>query len=287
MTEVALEMPEIDFGPHKISRLIVGGNQQIGATHQSKLMTQHMLEYFTVDQTVEFLKDCIAAGINTWQANYNPKVRDAVKILREEGEAMNLISLSSPQIADNKNGWQNLLDMEPIGIYLFGWTADIWYSQGKLDQAYDFLARIRDTGVQVGLGSHRPEVIEYAEEKGWDIDFYTTSLYWWGRTKEQILDLLPEVPHDGHNGMEIYLPSELPRMCETVRQTDKTCLVFKLFAGGRTCDTTEQVGEIFENVLGNIKSKDAVIVGMYPRFKDEINENANFVRKFSLKKDLG
>ena len=280
MTEVAVKIPEIAFGPHTVSRLIVGGNQQMGASHMSKLMTQHMLEYFTLDQTVEFLRSCIAQGINTWQANFNPKVRDAVGILRENGEEMNLISLCAPHMAKMDNGWENLLAMKPIGIYLFGWTADIWYSQGKLDKAEDFLKQIRDSGVQVGMGTHRPEVVEYVEEKGWDIDFYATSLYWWGRTKEQVLDLLPEVPHDGYNGMEMYLPSELPRMCDTVRQTDKTCLVFKLFAGGRTCNSSEEVGKIFENVLGNIKSKDAVMVGMYPRFYDEITENADFVRKF-------
>jgi len=279
MTEVALKMPEIEFGPHTLSRLIVGGNQQSGASHQGSLMSQHMLDYFTLDQTVAFLRDCIAQGINTWQANYNSKVRDAVTRLREEGEEMNVISLSSPQIADMNNGWENLLNMKPIGIYLFGWTADIWYGEGKLDKAYDFLARIRDAGVQVGVGTHRPEVVEYVEEKGWDVDFYATSLYWWGRNQEQVLEILPEVPHDGYNGMEIYLPSELPRMCETIKQTSKRCLAFKLFAGGRTCSSTEKVGEIFEYVLGNIKPGDAVIAGMYPRFKDEITENADWVRK--------
>ena len=279
MTEVELKMPEIAFGPHRVSRLIVGGNQQIGASHQSKLMAQHMLEYFTLDQTVAFLRDCITQGINTWQANYNPKVRDAVTVLHEAGQEMNLISLSSPQIAERDNGWEKLLALKPLGIYLFGWTADIWYREGKLDKARDFLARIRDSGVQVGVGTHRPEVIEYVEEKGWDVDFYLASLYWWGRSPEQVLEIMPEVPHDGYNGMEIYLPSELPRMCETIRQTRKTCLGFKLFAGGRTGNSTEEVGEIFKNVLGKIKPGDGLIVGMYPRFKDEITENADWVKK--------
>ena len=169
--------------------------------------------------------------------------------------------------------------MKPIGIYLFGWTADILYREGKLDTARDFLSRIRDTGLQVGVCTHRPEVIEYVEEKGWDVDFYMVSLYWWGRSPEQVLEIMPEVPHDGHNGMEIYLPSELPKMCETIRKTPKTCLAFKLFAGGRTCNSSEQVGEIFEHVLGNIKPGDGVIVGMYPRFHDEVTENADWVRK--------
>ena len=281
MSQVALKMPKISFGSHSISRLIVGGNQQSGACHQGRLMRDHMLEYYTVDRTVQFLRDCMAQGIDTWQANYYPKARDAVKILRDQGEDINLISLAAPDIGKRygEGWWDGLIDLKPIGIYLFGWTADLWYAEGKLDQAEDYLKKIRDTGSQVGVCTHRPEVLEYVEEKGWDVDFYMTSLYWWGRTPEQVLEILPEVPHDGYNGMEIYLPSELTKMCDTVRQTDKTCLVFKLFAGGRTGATTEEVGDIFKNVLGSIKSKDAVVVGMYPRFKDEITENADFVRQ--------
>ncbi|MCH7908513.1 MAG: hypothetical protein IIB38_02715 [Candidatus Hydrogenedentes bacterium] len=276
----SLRMPKVPFGPHTISRLIAGGNQQAGASHQSVLMTQHMLDYFTVDQTVAFLRSCIAQGINTWQANYNEKTRDAVLRIREGGEEINLISLASPHF--DENALAKTLELNPIGIYLFGWTSDQLYHAGKLDTARDFLKKIRDTGVQVGFGAHRPEVIEYAEEKGWDIDFYMTSLYRWGRSREEILEILPEVPHDdGYGGMELYLPSELPRMCDTIRKVTKPCLAFKLMAGGRTCKTPQQVSDVFEYVLGRIKPTDAVLVGMYPRFSDEIKANADFARKFA------
>ncbi len=65
MPNEPLKMPEVPFGPHTISRLTVGGNQQIGATHLGRLMTKRMLEYFTVERTVEFLRRCIAQGTNT------------------------------------------------------------------------------------------------------------------------------------------------------------------------------------------------------------------------------
>jgi hypothetical protein len=91
---------------------------------------------------------------------------------------------------------------------------------------------------------------------------------------------MPEVPHDGYEGRELYLPSELPKMCDTISETKKTCLAFKLFAGGRTCSTPEQVSDVFKYVLGHIKLTDAVVVGMYPRFTDQITENANLVKRF-------
>ena len=280
MAEVSVKMPEVPLGSHSISRLIVGGNQQIGAAHQSKEMALHMIEYFTVDRTVEFLKNCIAQGINTWQANYSEKTRDSLTKLREEGEDINLLPLSAPVMADRDDGWAKMMALKPIGCYIWGLMMDRWWREGKPDTVLDFLKRVRDAGVLVGVGTHIPEVIEYAEEKGWDVDFYMASLYKWGKSQDEILAIMPEVPHDGYGGWELYLPSELPKMCDTISKTRKTCLAFKLFAGGRTCSTPEQVSGVFEYVLGHIKPTDAVVVGMYPRFADQVTENADLVKKF-------
>jgi hypothetical protein len=286
-------MPLVPFGPQTISRLIVGGNQQNGAMHNhSKALSRHTLEYFTVDRTVEFLRKCLAQGINTWQANFSEKTGDVLLKLHETGEDINLIPLSSPGIGDFgnqriglmteriENNWIQTLALKPIGIYIFGWTMDILWRQGKIDTARDFLKRIRQAGVQVGVCTHIPEVIEYVEEKGWDVDFYMASLYRWAKTREEILAIMPEVPHDGYEGWELYLPSELIKMCDTIRKTPKTCLAFKLLAGGRTCSTPEQVSKVFQNVLTHIKPKDAIVVGMYPCYTDEITENANLVKKY-------
>ena len=280
MTEVSVRMPEVPLGSHSVSRLIVGGNQQIGAAHQSKEMALHMIEYFTVDRTVEFLKNNIAQGINTWQANYSEKTRDFLTKLREEGEDINLLPLSAPVMADREDGWAKMMALKPIGVYIWGLMTDRWWREGKADTALDFLKRIRDAGVLVGIGTHIPEVIEYSEEKGWDVDFYMASLYKWGKSQDEILAIMPEVPHDGYGGWELYLPSELPKMCDTISKTKKTCLAFKLFAGGRTCSTPEQVSGVFEYVFGHIKPTDAVVVGMYPRFADQVTENCDLVKKF-------
>ena len=287
-------MPTIPFGAHTISRLIAGGNQQVGAAHNLRDLGQHMLEYFTLERTVEFLRSCMAQGIDTWQGNYSEKGRDALLKLREEGKDMKVIPISAPRVDNLSNerlrpmlvrfedAWDIMLeDYKPVGVFFWGMLTDILWREGKIDIARDFLAKARDTGVQVGVATHIPEVIEYIEEKGWDVDFYMASLYKWMKSREELLAVLPEIPVDGSDGWEFYLPSELPRMCETIRKTPKTCLAFKIFAAGRTARTPEEVSDVFEYVLGHIKPTDAVVVGMYPRFATQmVKENADLVKKF-------
>ena len=41
---------------------------------------------------------------------------------------------------------------------------------------------VRDTGVLVAVTSHRPEVFMEIESQGWDVDYYMTCLYKYGRT---------------------------------------------------------------------------------------------------------
>jgi len=300
MTEAQVKMPTIPFGPHRISRLIAGSNQQNGASHNLRELSMHMAEYFTVDRTVEFLRECIAQGMNTWQGNYSEKTRDVVLKLREEGQDINNIPLNASQLfglSDKQlrhiprlslermeGSWDKILrDFKPIGITLWGSLTDVLWKEGEIEQARDFLKKIRQTGVQVGVATHIPEVIEYIEEKGWDIDYYLASLYRFEKSPEEVMKILPEVPLDVDRwgSMQVILPSELPKMCDTIRKTPKTCIAFKIFAAGRVSTTPEQVRETFEYVFGHIKPTDAVCVGMYPRFHENmIKENADLVKKY-------
>lgn len=275
MSTEPLELPEVPFGPYSISRLIIGGNPPHGGSHQTRLMNMHMREYFTLDQTVEFLRRCREQGINTWQSSCGSALRDSLRRFREEGGEMQFISLCSPDEVADKNELAKVLELNPMGIAFHGEVTDRIWRAGKIDTALDTLARIRDTGVLVGLSTHNPEVIEYTEEKDWDIDFYMACVYRKSRDHAELMEIMREVPIG-----EIYLPSDMPRMCETISKATKTCLAFKILAAGRTCDTPEQVRKAFEFVFGHIKSTDAAIVGMYPRYTDQIKENADLVRMY-------
>ena len=68
-------------------------------------------------------------------------------------------------------------------------------------------------------------------------------------------------------------------MLDVVRQTKKTCLVFKILAAGRRIETADEVDQAFQFAFDSIKPQDCVIVGMYPRHSDEVRENCDRVRR--------
>jgi hypothetical protein len=70
-------------------------------------------------------------------------------------------------------------------------------------------------------------------------------------------------------------------MCQAVRRVRKPCLVYKLLAAGRRCGSAAEVRQAFEFAYRSIKPVDAAIVGMYPRYSDQVTENARLVREIA------
>ena len=127
-------------------------------------------------------------------------------------------------------------------------------------------------GVLVGVGTHNPEVIDMVEGQGWDVDFYACCVYNRTRTATELrhssMDL-PEMPG------EVHIQSDPERMYKVIRQTTKTCFAFKILAAGRIGD--DGLAQAFRTAYSSIKPHDGVYVGVLPRSKDEIRENAEIV----------
>jgi len=70
-------------------------------------------------------------------------------------------------------------------------------------------------------------------------------------------------------------------MFKVMRQTKKPCLAFKILAAGRLAERKEWVEKAFCETFESIKPNDAVIVGIYDRYSDQVAENAEYTRRFS------
>lgn len=270
-------MPMISLGSHQVSRLIIGSNPMLGYSHTSALLSRLMMEYYTVESIGKVLERCLSLGMNTWQTSAHEKVDQTLENLRASGRDIQWIFLAnSPHLEDVKALREVVQRNKPIAVVHHGQVADRLWRENKIEQAHDFLKRARDLGVLAGLSSHNPAVIRHAEEKEWKPDFYMTSFYRDSRSREELKQELGEVPLG-----EVFLASDPPRMCEAIREVQRPCLAFKILAAGRNCDTPEQVSRSFDYAFRNIKKSDAVIVGLFPRFRDEPVEDAKLAVQFS------
>jgi hypothetical protein len=268
-------MPQITFGQHSLSRLILGANPINGGSHLSRFVNRQMKRYFTPERIMELLRRCEELGINTWQSG--PGNLEAYKAFREQGGKMHYISLAHPD-PDDPDVIERLASAGTIGIAHHGEVTDSLWKEGKIERVREYCARIRDAGVMVGISTHMPAVVDHVVSKGWDVDFFLCCVYERHRTRQELKALLGDVPLPLN---EVYLEGDPPRMFEAMRQTAKPCLAFKILAAGRLCDRPEWVEQAFESAFRQIKPNDAAIVGMYPEYEDQPAINAEYVRRFS------
>jgi len=165
-----------------------------------------------------------------------------------------------------------------LGIAHHGEKTDNLFKAGKLDKIHDFLKRVRDAGLMVGVSTHMPAVIETIEDKGWDVDYYMARVYERHRSEAEPKKLLGHVPIPLR---EAYLQDDPPRMFKVMRQTKRPCLACKILAAGRLSERKAWVQKAFRETFQSIKENDAVIVGIYDQYSDQAAEDAEYTRRFS------
>jgi hypothetical protein len=267
-------LPAIRLGNHDVTRLICGGNPISGISHFSSEMDRDMLHYYTMPRLQELLDECWRQGINTVQTRGDRHTMRMYLEHRENGGQLQWIAQTASEFADIHANIDRICDFDPIAIYHHGTHTDNSWHDAKIDQVADYLKSIHDRGVAAGIGTHIPEVVEYAEEKGWETDFYMCCFYNLARGYKAA----PAVERNAYV-KEQYPDGDPDRMTAMMRQVQKPCLGFKLMAANRKCGTRESVRAAFEYAFANIKPTDGVVVGMFPKYSNQPAENAQHVRE--------
>jgi hypothetical protein len=282
----AVSLPTVTIAGRSVSRLISGGNPLFGYSHTSGILDRHMREYFTEEQVARYMLDCEKAGITAWQSNYPSPLERFYPRIRDAGCKLDWFALADTFDIERNDFsadavWplarrcvDRAAKLKPVAIAFRGEETDRLLRQGRMDVVRDFLNCAHDAGLPAGVSVHNPAVIEHVEEQGWPADYYMACFYRLTRTKEEFQKEFGFAPV-----AETYVASDPERMCQTIRQTQKPCFAFKVLAAGRRAGSPQQVRESLEFALKNIKPTDAMIVGMYPRFTDQISENARVVRE--------
>jgi len=252
-------LPRVEFGPHRVSRLIAGGNPISGNSHVSGELSREMRDYFTAARVKELLRACEAAGIDTWQSRGDRHILRLLNEHRLEGGRIQWIAQTASELGDIPRNIQECAAAGAIGIYHHGTQTDKFWAAGQIEAAREMLKVMRQTGVRVGLGTHIPEVVDHVESKDWDFDFYMTSLY-------------------NLSAGQGFQEADRERMLRRVRQASKPCLIFKVYGATRRCASRETMLEALRQTFAFAKPVDSVVIGMFPKYKEQVRENCELVR---------
>lgn len=268
-----LPLPRIELGNQKVTRLIAGWNPIGGYSYLGPNMDRHMREYFNEDRTFAFLQHCEEVGINTHQFDPTPMMGRVLGRLREAGSRMLFICLHS---AASRHGEMETIakNMTPVAFSHHGGVTDRLFREGKAEQVRDYVKRAHDLGLLAGISAHNPENIKRMADEDWENDFFMTCFHYLTRYSDH-----PELAAKSEFIGKAFLKSDPEAMTRVIRQVDKPCLAFKILAAGRAGFSRDGVKKAFLYAFRNIKATDAVIVGMYPRFHDEVQENADLTRQ--------
>jgi hypothetical protein len=261
-----VQVPKMKFGSVEISRLVIGYNPFHGMSHYTQTLNTLMANYYTQERVVETLHRCTRFGINTCSITPSGRAVYDQEAFQLEGGKMHMIfqGPGDPSHPSYKS-------LKPTAIYHHGENTDRLFQTGEMDQVREWCKKMRDTGVMIGVGSHKPEAIAMVQEQDWDVDFFVCCVYNRTRTEGERRELL-----GGENPIgELYLVDDPPRMYKVIRQTKKPCFAFKILAAGRATN----VEAAFKQAFDSIKPNDGVIVGVFNQLKDQVRENATIVHR--------
>jgi hypothetical protein len=265
-----MQVPKVKFGNAEISRLVIGCNTFYGWAHHNNTLGTVMKEWFNQEKVCEVLHQCNRYGINAYNYLHAGRAHLDLERFRSEGGRMHLIVQGTP------NPEAIVKAVTPLAMYHHGEMTDQAFQNGKKEDVREYCRKLRQLGVLVGVGSHKPEVIATVEEEGWDVDFYAGCVYNRTRTPDEFRKMLNgELPLPAR---EIYLESDPPRMYKVLRQTSKPCFAFKILAAGRI-ESPDDLDAAYRLAFASLKPTDCVFVGMFPRIKDEVRDNAERVHR--------
>lgn len=266
-------LPTIDLCGKPVTRLICGGNPFSGYSHVNAELDREMIEYYTMPNLQAMLNACWRNGINTFQSRGDRHQMRMHLEHRLAGGQVQWIAQTASEFRSIEGNIAEIARYEPLAIYHHGTHTDNSWHLGQIDAIADLVKCIKDHGLPAGIGTHIPEVIEYAEEHGWETDFYMACFYNLARQYKSA----PAKEQDAYQ-RDKFPAADPHRMTAICRQTPKPCLGFKIMAASRNCTTPESTRAAFQYAFDNLKPNDAVVVGMFQKHRNQVWENAAHVR---------
>lgn len=263
-------LPFMKIGDLEITRLIVGTNPFTGKSHLDAKTDAEMSAHFTEQRVFSMLRRCEEVGINAVQSRGSMPVMGLLKRYRESGGSLLWLAQTGKDYRTFEEELEEMVKYSPSALCIHGELTDELYLNGALDRLEGLLNIMRRYGRPVGICSHFPEALQYAEEKGLRPDYYMASVY----------NLFqPDRSHDLDPTGERFERSDVPKMYEVIRSLSAPTVALKILGAGRRCETQKDVRDAFIEAFSSIKEGDGVLVGMYDKHVDQPLLDAEYAKE--------
>ena len=276
-------MNQVNFLGHQVSKLIVGDNPFNGHSYiEGKTSGEEMKTYYTAEKIKEALREIEKNGYNTMLPLADPYIIRILKEYQREGGRLQFI-FQPYMPMDQEVSMRQMMELNTIGIYHQGTTTDFLFENGRTDEIRKRLAQYRKMGIPVGLGTHRPDVIETSEREGWDVDFYLACMQ--NARRDRHGEPSGFLTGKTKVGLKFY-PEDRPVMLECLKKVDKPVIAFKIFAGGQMfLDKTEEekrymIKGAYNEVFTALKPNDLAAIGVFQRDSNQIKEDAELYEEW-------
>jgi len=271
-------LPTVKFLGNEITRVILGDNPFIGNSYVPDMYPrQEMYDFYTADKVLEAFFKAEESGINAYMCLADPFLIRIYRQYRAEGGKMRIMFQTYPPI-DLQTSLYQMMDCEPIAIYHQGSTLEEFLEEGKKEYLLERLEMIRSAGVYTGIATHVPEIVLEAERENWGVDFYMTCVYnYRNQRKGQPSSFFTKGDTPKYI---VFYPEDPPKMYKIIQEINKPCIAFKIFAGGQVFNnkTPDEIPDVLESIymeaFNNIKPNDIVCIGVYQKFTNQLQENA-------------
>lgn len=282
-------MNTVNFFGKQVTKLIIGDNPMNGHSYiEDKLPGSEMQAFYTAERIKEALFRAEECGYNTMLPLADPYIIRLLQEYRRDGGKMQFIF--QPYMAMDQNvSIRQMASVEPIGIYHQGTTTDFLYESGRCDEILANIEKYRALGCPVGLGTHRPDVIEKCEDENWNVDFYLACMQNARRGREREQSGFITGKTKSHL---IFYPEDRPIMLETLKKTEKPVIAFKIFAGGQMflgktqSEKEALIKGAYQEVFSALKPNDFAAIGVFQRDSDQLKENADLYRQWQQESGL-
>ena len=288
-------MKYVDFYGHKVSKLIIGDNPFNGHSYITEYVSKdEMIEYHTEDKILEAMHKMEDLGINTMLPLADPYIIRILQHYRSNGGKMNFIFQTYAPMMTNietaKISMNQMLEVNPIGVYISGTFTDVRYETGRTSEIRAMVDALRPYNIKLGIGSHRPEFIQMCEDENYPVDFYMACMYNLRKGREG--EESGFITGKSKKFVQPIDPNDRAVMLDVLKNVNKPIIAFKIFAGGQMLAEREEdnrrelIKDTYNTIFNTLKPDDFAVAGIFQKYHDQLTENVSVFNEWAKENNI-